>query len=300
MGGKRQNGVALIMVLWLSMLMMTLMAGLLYAMRTENGMIDHARRTVQARAVADAAAHQAVLQLLLPVKERTLHTGGLPMTWEFEGSRAEIRAVGENGLIDINYASRALLAQVFKQAGAGQQDTGKWLDVLEDFRDVDDLRRLNGAEDADYERAGLPFGAKDAPFERIEELQQLLGMSQPLYDRLLQYLTVNSGMSGINPMLASRQLLLLLAEGDEAKVDAYLREREAALMQGQIVLPDFGTAFLDSTEQPAYRLQITVYGEESSSPPYVEERSIRLLPGENPPFMTHFRLLQKPQARFEG
>ncbi|WGZ93724.1 MAG: type II secretion system protein GspK [Candidatus Thiothrix putei] len=293
---NKQSGVAMIVVLWMIMVMMTLAASLLYATRTETSMVDYARRSAQARAAADAAAHYAVLQLFLPNKERDLKLGGAPLLWEYEGMKAEIRVVGENGLIDINYASRPLLQLILEQAGLDEQATQNMLDILEDFRDVDDLRRVNGAEDGDYENAGLPFGAKDAPFERIEELQQVLGMTPPLYQALTRFLTVNSGAAGINPMLAPRQTLLLLAEGDAAKVDAYMRQREES--EGQYVQPDFGGAFLDASQQPLYRMQIRVYTDETA-PPYFEERSLRLRPGQTPPFINYFRILQESSAQFE-
>lgn len=44
----------------------------------------------------------------------------------------------------------------------------------------------------DYEQAGLLAGSKDAPFERIEELQQVMGMTPTLYQVLTRYFTVNS------------------------------------------------------------------------------------------------------------
>ncbi|SDZ78206.1 general secretion pathway protein K [Thiothrix caldifontis] len=293
---NKQSGVAMIVVLWMIMVMMTLAASLLYATRTETSMVDYARRSAQARAAADAAAHYAVLQLFLPNKERDLKLGGTPLLWGYEGMKAEIRVVGENGLIDINYASRPLLQLILEQAGLDEQATQNMLDILEDFRDVDDLKRVNGAEDGDYENAGLPFGAKDAPFERIEELQQVLGMTPQLYQALTRFLTVNSGAAGINPMLAPRQTLLLLAEGDAAKVDAYMRQREES--EGQYVQPDFGGAFLDASQQPLYRMQIRVYTDETA-PPYFEERSLRLRPGQTPPFVNYFRILQESSAQFE-
>ncbi len=295
-GVKGQQGVAMIVVLWMIMVMMTLAASLLYATRTETSMVDYARRSAQARSVADAAAHYTVLQLFLPNKERELKLGGAPLLWEYEGMKAEIRVVGENGLIDINYASRPLLQLIFEQAGLDEQSTQNMLDILEDFRDVDDLKRINGAEDGDYENAGLPFGAKDAPFERIEELQQVLGMTPQLYQAMTRFLTVNSGAAGINPMLAPRQMLLLLAEGDAAKVDAYMLQREES--EGQYVQPDFGGAFIDASQQPLYRMQIRVYTDETA-PPYFEERSLRLKPGQTPPFVNYFRILQESSAQFE-
>lgn len=292
----KQSGVAMIVVLWMIMVMMTLAASLLYATRTEISMVDYARRSAQARAVADAAAHYTVLQLFLPNKDRELKLGGAPLRWEYEGMKAEIRVVGENGLIDINYASRPLLQLIFEQAGLDEQATQNMLDILEDFRDVDDLKRINGAEDGDYKNAGLPFGAKDAPFERIEELQQVLGMTPQLYQAMTRFLTVNSGAAGINPMLAPRQMLLLLAEGDAAKVDAYMLQREES--EGQYVQPDFGGAFIDASQQPLYRMQIRVYTDETA-PPYFEERSLRLKPGQTPPFVNYFRILQESSAQFE-
>lgn len=293
----RQYGVAMIVVLWMIMVMMTLAASLVYATRTETSMVDYARRTAQARAIADAAAHYAVMQLYIPnPKERQLQLGGAPFIWEYAGAKVEIRVVGENGLIDINYANPQLLQAIFKQAGLNAEATQRMVDMLEDFRDVDDLRRLNGAEDRDYEREGLPFGAKDAPFERIEELQQVMGMTPQLYQLLTRFLTVNSGATGINPMLAPRQTLLLLAEGDAAKVDAYIQKR--AESEGQYVQPDFGQAFLDPSQQPLYRMQLRVFTDENA-PPYFEERSLRLRPGQMPPFVNYFRILQASSAQFE-
>lgn len=291
----RQSGVAMIVVLWMIMVMMTLAASLVYATRTEISMVDYARRSAEARAIADAAAHYAVMQLFLPNKDRALKLGGEPLQWAYAGAKVEIRVVGENGLIDINYASPALLQVILKQAGLDEQAVQTMMDILEDFRDVDDLKRINGAEDGDYENAGLPFGAKDAPFERIEELQQVMGMTPQLYQALTRFLTVNSGAQGINPMLAPRQTLLLLAEGDAAKVDAYLQQREEA--EGQYVQPDFGGAFWDASQQPLYRMQIRVYTDETA-PAYFEERSLRLRPGQTPPFINYFRILQESSAQF--
>lgn len=297
MGSRRgkQRGVAMVVVMWMIMVMMTLAAGLLYSTRTETSMVDYARRTANARAIADSATHFAVMQLFLPNKERDLKLGGAPLLWEYAGAKVEIRVIGENGLIDINYASRPLLQGILELAGLAEEDAVQMLDVLEDFRDVDDLKRLHGAEDDDYEQEDLPFGAKNAPFERIEELQQVLGMTPRLYEALTRFLTVNSGARGINPMLAPRQTLMLLAEGDAEKVDAYIKQREEA--EGAWVQPAFGGSFIDSSQQPLYRMQLKVFMGETA-PAYFEERSIRLLPGKTPPFINYFRILQKSSAQF--
>jgi general secretion pathway protein K len=69
------------------------------------------------------------------------------------------------------------------------------VDAILDWRDEDDLRLLNGAEDPDYDAAGRPYGAKDGPFDSVEELQQVLGFDRVLYQALAPALTVSSGQA---------------------------------------------------------------------------------------------------------
>lgn len=293
---RQQKGVALIMVLWMIMVMMTMAGTLIYAVKTETQLVSYARATAQARSFAEAAAHYTVMQLFLPVDQRTLKLGGTASTWTHDGYGVEIRVIGENGLIDINQANRALLQAVLKELGVIDQEAETLLDAIEDFRDPDDLKRLKGAEDQDYKTAGLDYGAKDAPFERIEELQQVLGITPLLYQGLARYLSVNARSNGINPMLAPRHVLLILAEGDQVAVDEYIRKREEA--EGAWVQPPFGGGFLDHTEQPVYRLQLKIKALDSETA-YFEERAIRLLPGHNPPFITYFRVQQPLSSQFE-
>ena len=286
----------MIMVLWMIVVMMSMTATLLYAVKTETQMVSYARENAQARAFTEAAAHYTVMQLFLPPDQRDIRVGGGATAWNYAGYQAVIRVVGENGLVDINQASRPLLKRVLEQVGVIDDDAETMLDRIEDFRDPDDLKHLNGAEDDDYESEGLEYGAKDAPFERIEELQQVFGMTASLYEALSRYLSVNSAGKGVNPMLAPRQTLLLLADGDEALVDEYIRMREEA--EGAWVQPPFGGAFLDHTQQPLYRVQIKVK-QIGGSNEYFEERALRLLPGRMPPFITYFRMRESSARQFE-
>ena len=49
-----------------------------------------------------------------------------------------------------------------------------------------------GFTDDEYEAAGRNYGAKDGPFDSVEELLQLLGMTPALYQRLAPALTVSA------------------------------------------------------------------------------------------------------------
>lgn len=94
-----------------------------------------------------------------------------------------------------------------------------------------------------------------------------MGMTPTLYQVLTRYFTVNSSVAGINPCLRPAKPLLILAEGDEAKVDDYIKRRDEA--NGDYIQPDFGKNFLENTQQFFYRLQIRIYGDDNA-PPYLK------------------------------
>jgi general secretion pathway protein K len=90
-------------------------------------------------------------------------------------------------------------------------------------------------EDAEYLAAGSPYGAKDGPFDSVDELQLVAGMTRDLYRMLRPSLTVHSGQSGVNASDAS--LTVLLALGAERKAAEDYIERRAARMPGQAAPP---------------------------------------------------------------
>ena len=84
------------------------------------------------------------------------------------------------------------------------------------------------AEEGDYATAGLTYKPANAPFQAIEELQLVLGMRPDLYRRIAPSITVFSRLPGINPGIASREVLLALPNVTPEMVDEYIARREAA------------------------------------------------------------------------
>jgi general secretion pathway protein K len=99
---------------------------------------------------------------------------------------------------------------LFEVAGLSSADAGRFVDAVADFRDPDLEQRPAGAEDPDYAAAGFAHGAKDAPFGTIDELQQVLGMTVELYDRLAPNVTVYSGRR-IDPTVAPPMVLKVVS-----------------------------------------------------------------------------------------
>lgn len=278
---RKQQGIALLIVLWIISIMLMISASLLYSVKIESAVTHYHRERAIHHAHSEATLRYAMQQLLLDKSQREIKNLFKPFTWEFEHSQAEIHIVAENGLIDLNQAPRALLQKLLIQHGLNEAQYSRLLDRIADFKDKDHLSRLNGAEDADYIAADLPAGAKDAPFERIEELQQVLGMETILYKKLRQYLTVNAQSKGINPLFAPRAILLLLTDNDVELVDDFIQQRENA--DNTVITFPFESDFISYTQSKRYRIRITLRQTDNPTP-FVEEYSFRLMKDKIPPF----------------
>jgi general secretion pathway protein K len=131
------------------------------------------------------------------------------------------------------------------------------VDVIDDWKDADDMRRPNGAEAADYQAAGLSYKPANAPFESVAELQRVLGMTPTLYAAVADNLTVFSKLPGVNPAFASRAVLLAIPGATGDVVDTYLRQRQDALAQ-KLPTPAFPVAGVGAAPTNLWRIRAEV------------------------------------------
>ncbi len=242
---RNERGIALVSVLWVLALLAVIAGSFTVGARTEAKLAHNLGENAKARALADAGIQRAVLVLLEPQTvgqfgedgENMFDLGsrldGTPHVWRFGGGEILISMQDEDGRIDLNTAVDELLAGLFVSLGADGGQANALVDAIADFRDANDFTRLNGAEDADYRAAGLDHGPKNAPFQAVEELQLVLGMTRDLYRLAAPALTVHSGRPDIDPATAPRVVLMALPGIDAAEVEALLDARadgdEAAL-----------------------------------------------------------------------
>ncbi|MFT3763164.1 MAG: type II secretion system protein GspK [Pseudoxanthomonas sp.] len=189
---NRHGGVALMLVLWLVLLLAALVGAFAIAARVENLQ----GRVLSDGVVAQEAARAGLEYALERVGESDprlrWRPDGREYDWRFGAAGVRVRIVDESGKVDLNLADAALLAGLLQGAGAPPERAAALAGAILDWRDPDDLTQPGGgAEDADYAAAGLAYGAKDAPFESIAEVERVLGMTPALYERLAPSLTVN-------------------------------------------------------------------------------------------------------------
>jgi general secretion pathway protein K len=230
---SKQSGVALILVLWITILLTVIASGFAYSMRTEALAARNAIAVAQARALADGAVSRVTFELMRPRGPlETWQADGAVHYWQEDGATIAANVVDESGKIDLNTASDALLRNLFQTAAGVDADTAtRLVDAIGDWKDADDLKRPQGAEAADYKAAGLSYTPANAPFETVAELQRVLGMTPAVFAAVADSLTVFSRQPGVNPAYASRAVLLALPNATPEVVDAYIAQRNDALAQ---------------------------------------------------------------------
>ena len=239
---RSERGIALVLVLWITTLLTVIATTFAFSMRGEVLSARNAVSLAQARAAADGAVERVAFELMRPRAPAAWSGDGVAHAWSDGDISIVANAVDEAARIDLNVAPDALLKNAFiAAAGLDDATASQMVDVIADWRDPDDLKRPNGAEEAEYRQANLTYGPANAPFETVGELMRVLGMTPAIYARIAPLLTVWSHQPGINPLTASREVLLALPNTTPDVVDAYIAQRNAAL-RDHLPIPAFPPA----------------------------------------------------------
>jgi general secretion pathway protein K len=210
----RRPGFALIAVFWI--IMVVGLFAVIVASRTgfnierSGWALDIGR----VRAAADGAAEEAAFQLIGRLGSG-LALPNLADLARFEvvidDITVQVAMEDEDGKIDLNGAQPELLSALLQvliklNPELTAEEPVILAERVADFRDIDNLRRINGAEDPEYLAEGLSAGAKDAAFDTVDELSQVLGMTPDIIAAAEPYLTVYSARSQFDPDASSMNL----------------------------------------------------------------------------------------------
>jgi general secretion pathway protein K len=167
------RGVALIAVLCVIVLLMGLALSVTQFTRRHASLARRSFEALQSQELADSAIRLAVLSLSSPLSPpQGSNVGGSEL--DIFGRLVVVRYEWESGRVDLNFASRDLLAAVFAGNSIPESDAYRLADRIIDWRDVDDDRQSQGAERQDYLQFSRNSGPRNGPFENVTELMQVL------------------------------------------------------------------------------------------------------------------------------
>ncbi|MFZ0255354.1 MAG: hypothetical protein WAN46_06865 [Gammaproteobacteria bacterium] len=256
---RRSPGMALVVVLWTLSLLSVIAVSFAFEMRVETSSTTHFVQRAQATALAEAAIERGILDLLVASEDAQWKRDGTLYQVPFGEGELRIALISEASKIDLNAAADELIHGLLLTF-AEKSVAVAVANAILDWRDPDHDPRTQGAEDADYIAAGRAYGARDSAYLTVEELDQVLPMSRAIYQRLAPLVTAYSGQARVDPMTASREVLLAIPGLELSRVDEFLELREQAAETGQlpsVSLLDQGKAYLGPGQSRVY----TVIGE---------------------------------------
>jgi len=147
-----------------------------------------------------------------------------------------VRLVGEGGKVNINRADEVTLRRIFTNLGIDDSHATVLVDSILDWRDEDDLHRLNGAENDYYLSLSPSYTAKNGPFDAVEDLLWVRGVTHEHF-----YGQINSGETGESAReretVARRVGLREIFTVDNPRNQLNLRTASAEVIHAVVGLP---------------------------------------------------------------
>ena len=143
-------------------------------------------------------------------------------------SGAWIAVQDERGLMPMSSPDAAAVAALLRQHGVAPSRTAAFVDVLEDYLDLDSLKRLNGAESRDYAALGLAGPRNDWLITPAELRHMPVWRDDSaLLDKLMPLLSARHSVV-MNPNTAPRDVLQAYLPGATAEqLDRFEALRQA-------------------------------------------------------------------------
>ena len=247
---RRQRGVALLAVLWLSIALTMIAMTTAYLVRTEAGAVGNHIEAERAGLLARGAVQAGIYAMLHTGGDPAAATGEASLTqqlhpqqrwlqFDFDAGSAVVEVVPENAKLNINRASQEQLAALFALLGSPENESRELAAAIADWRSP---RASSVATPFDMFYAGLPqpYQARHAPFDELEELLAVRGMDRDLFfgqlfqtaagnwkrtPPLADLLTTEPNFAGVNVNYAAYEVLRVLPSWDESLAAAVIEAR---------------------------------------------------------------------------
>jgi len=246
-GGER--GVALIVVLWIFIFLFVVAFDFSTSAREEAAAAHRFNDETVGYYLAVAGFERGLYDFLsqqvggtAPQQDQKSDLYG---SWREENVGAgvsRVRLIDEGGKININRVNEDTLRRIFGNLGIDDVRRDILVDSIMDWRDADDLHRVNGAESDYYLGLSPAYTAKNGSLDSVEDLLWIRGMTNALFfgyadekaeqgdDRpriaLRDIFTVDSPIDRVNLRTASAEVIHALTGIPLEKCRNFVEERK--------------------------------------------------------------------------
>lgn len=276
-----QKGVALLITLWVLTILTVIVFSFSFMARTETHATLSFKEGVEKKLLAEAGIQRGIMEIFYRnfYKNQTVELEGREV-WKVDGTSYTGQIVDgiysvsirdESGKVDINAASDVVLKNLFLNIGIPAETVDILVDSIMDWRDSDDLHRINGAEDDYYLSLPAPYEAKDADFDTLEELILVRGMTSDILHGngdqkgIIDFLTIHSRQNKINVNAAPKEVLMSIPGMTPEIADLIIEYRNLKEIQNiqEVGIPaemyTFMAPYIDMRESSRFTIDATGY-----------------------------------------
>lgn len=181
---RRERGTALLLVLWVTVLLAALLAGVAAASRSHSQAALYGSERVRAELAAEAGLAHAIAGLRAPDVRDQWIPDGRAYGFDFDGAKVVVQVVDVSGLVDLNASPPDLLGNLFTSAGMTRGQADQLANMMVAWR--------GGAQPTPGQGRAGPMPSR-GPFRAVEQLARLPGMTADLFARIEPAVTVFSG-----------------------------------------------------------------------------------------------------------
>jgi general secretion pathway protein K len=286
---ESRRGIALLIVLWVMTILTVTAFSFSVMTRAESFGTIAFKEGVDKKLLAEAGVERGIMEMIYRSVNRgqTLTLEGREL-WKPDGRAysidmgqggSAVRVIDESGKISLNGltdSSGILLKNLLIHQGSSPEDADVIVDSILDWKDADDLHRLNGAESDYYKTLPNPYKAADRDFETLEELILVRGITpEILYGSskakgIFPFLTAYGKTSQININVAPKEVVAALPGMDAAALDRIMEFRASSEITAKGIASELlGAAYplmapyvsFDSNAQGVFSVEATGYKE---------------------------------------
>lgn len=198
---KKQDGSALILVLWISLLLSLILVGIISISRTELRLTKAREIDFQTKSASIAALETAAFRI---ATNRDPNQKFTSMRIKIDDFTVIIEKSDDAKKLDLNFASETELSRYFAYLGIENEKAQSIAANIADWRDQDQIARPNGAEARDYVRARDIRRPANRAFQSINELEQVLDITSELATCATAGLTIFGEIDGPDSSFLSK------------------------------------------------------------------------------------------------
>jgi general secretion pathway protein K len=252
-----QRGFVIVAVLWILVALSSLAVIFTLYLSVSAQALALSDGAVQGEALTSASVELTAYQLLLTSDEERPSHGSFH--FRMDDANVRVSFASETARIDLNYASKDMLAALLTVLGANKDAAKEDAERVVGWR-TSPIDGTPNDEEALYATAGLPYAPRQSLFTHANELALVVGLPPALVERALPFVTVFNGSSAIDDSIAAPEVIAAMrASSPDANKDAFgdsSLSLDSQPASANASAPPANAA--QAAKSPCYRIETTI------------------------------------------